>query len=298
MLGIRIKRPKLGPIYVGHNFTPNIDPNSLFVITAEKYFLKTNNKEYLIRIFPALITAMQWLKSRDKNSDGLIEEGVFANWIDSIHKEGATLYAQVLACMASQALSRISSGINRPIPEDLNLWEKKLSKDINKFFWNGKYFSDWIKSGRRYDYFSFDGNLLAILSDLATQEQAGTIIKSVKDFYGEFPTPTPTNFPPYPWYRVAIRNHLAGLSGYQNAFARWLWISALAAVAMEKSGEHKEALEQIEKMAELIVRDGTVFEIYRPDNSPYGNIFWKNEVPFAWSAGMFLWAAGQMNLIY
>ena len=47
-----------------------------------------------------------------------------------------------------------------------------LKLQINEKFWNGQYFSDWIHKGKVNNYFSTDGNLLAILWGIADKKQS------------------------------------------------------------------------------------------------------------------------------
>src|SRR3990172_9610740 len=81
-LGIKIRRKKLKPAYKGSYIFPALDPNLLFVITSEIYFSKTRNQEFINKNFENIQRALGWLEKCAKN--GLLEEGIFANWMDVI----------------------------------------------------------------------------------------------------------------------------------------------------------------------------------------------------------------------
>lgn len=294
LTGIKILRKKLKPVYYGRNFYPNIDPNSLFILTAERYIQKTNDLEWLNKYFDNITNALCWLKKQDKDIDGLIDEGSFADWMDVIHKEGSVFYSNILAYAATKAAIQLAVLSKRKLPREFLQWENQLAEKLRQIFWNSQYFSDFVHKGKRFDFLSTDGNLLAIVYGLADAEQNKKIFSSMNNFFGE--SLPATNFPPYPWYRLALRHAVLGLWGYQNAYARWSWIAALSIAARFIGGDKEGAEKELNLFAEWILRHGAVFEIYKPNGDPYDGLFWKSEKPFPWGAGMFLWAASIMGL--
>ena len=68
----------------------------------------------------------------------------------------------------------------------------------------------------------------------------------------------------------------------------WTWLGSIYALAKLKIGQRKEAVNILEKISRVIVRDGTVHEIYNNDK-PVSIFFYKSEQPWAWSAGLFLY---------
>lgn len=289
LTGIKILRKNLKPVYYGRNFYPNIDPNPLFILTAEKYIKKTNDLKWLNKYFDNIINASYWLKKQDKDVDGLIDEGSFADWMDVIHKEGTVFYSNILTYAAFEAVIKLASLLGKPQDNILLKWQERLQSRLQKVFWNGQYFSDFLQKGKHFDFLSTDGNLLAIIYGLADVKQIKKIFNSMDNFFGK--SLPATNFPPYPWRRLALRHIILGLWGYQNAYARWSWLAALSIAARFVGGDKNSAIKELDILSEWILRHGAVFEIYKPDGNPYSGLFWKSEKPFPWGAGMFLWAA-------
>lgn len=287
-LGIKTKRRNLKPKYAGAYFYPALDPNILFIITLHKYITKTKDREYLRRHFDALHKAMQWLEKYER--DLLLNEGVFANWMDTVIKKGAVLYTNVLYSEALKSFAAMSALLNRTaIAENYLNKHRELTKKINEEFWNGIYYSDWINDKKKYNFFSTDGNVLAMLFGISSQEQNMKIIKHIEKNWIDV-IPLRTNHPNYPRWRVASWMYLRGTSGYQNNFASWLWLGSIYAVALYKNGYKKKAQSIHEKIAAIIEEHKAVYETYAPTGVPYKGWCWKCTRSFAWSAGLFLWA--------
>ena len=64
----------------------------------------------------------------------------------------------------------------------------------------------------------------------------------------------------------------------------------LIIIAKNKAGEILEAEKDLENFSKVIVRNGHVHETYFLDGRPFDHPRWKSAVPFAWGAGLFLWA--------
>lgn len=292
-LGIKIKRKKLKPRYSGAYIYPALDPNILFATVCYKYIKKTNDIDFLHKNFDAIFKAVKWLQKYEKEL--LLNEGIFANWEDVIVKTGAVLYTNVLYAEALKSFSEICNLLNKPDLTEIYVKKYQLLKEkINEEFWNGNYYIDWIHKNKKHDYFSTDGNVLAMLFEISDQQQNEQIIKNIEKF-GLDEIPMKNNYPNYPWWRVALRMYLIGTPGYQNNFASWLWLGCIYAVALDKNGDRKRADCICEKISSKIEEYGTVYEIYKPDGSPYRGWFWKSAASFAWSSGLYLWMHKKLN---
>lgn len=298
-LGIKILRKNLKPIYKGRFNNPNIDPNSVFVITAEKYFSASKDSEWLTRNIYSIKKALYWLKQQDIENDGLIDEGNLSNWMDTVSKfknKGATLYSNILAWKALESGEKLHNIVGSQFPIELKEWKNLLKEKINQTFWNGEYFCDWFDDGKRFDYFTTDGNVLAIILGFTTDDQAKLIIRAIKKYFGNEYLPPPVNFPTYPKKYLALRHALSGLPGYHNGYGRWLWISCLSALAHKLSMASNDiTLKQIGIVSDWIVKGEKVYEVYNSDGTPFDRPLWKSEAPFAWSAGIFLWTVSELN---
>lgn len=286
-LGIKIKRKKLKPRYSGAYIYPALDPNILFIIVCHKYIKKTNDIDFLQKNFDEIFKAIEWLQKYEGGY--FLQEGIFANWADVIVKTGAVLYTNVLYAEALKSFSEICDLLsNLDLTESYIKKHRLLKEKINEEFWNGNFYIDWIHKNKKYDYFSTDGNVLAMLFEISNQQQNEQIIKNIEKF-GLDKIPLKTNYPNYPWWRVALRMYLIGMPGYQNNFSSWLWLGCIYAVALDKNGAKEKADCIYEKISSKIEEYGTIYEIYKPNGLPYRGWFWKSATSFAWSSGLYLW---------
>lgn len=296
---IRIPRFRIKPVYRGRFFYPNIDPNSIFVITVEKYVIYSGDKKWVSDNIASINKALFWLKNQDKDGDFLIEEGILANWMDTVRKfrgMGKTFYSNVLAWEALESGENLNKIIGHNFPKELAEWKNVLKFKIINSFWNGRYFSDWIYRGNRFEYFSTDSNMLAIVLGFANRKQALQILATMREFFGKEPLPPPVNYPTYPKKYLAWRYARTNLPGYHNAYGRWLWIASLSALAHRIIGKEERVLQEIGIVSDWITALEKVFEVYNPDGVPYHRPFWESESPFAWNAGIFIWTVKELGL--
>ncbi len=275
-------------------FHTSTDQNSLFVILFYNYLKTTKDKEFLKKYFPNLKKAMQWNLTRDTDNDLLIEEEHYAAWTDSIKKSGKVLYTNILHCEALREFSDMCKTIGKK--EDSKHYldlHRDVKQKINDLFWKQDYYIDWIDK-KGYDYFSTDGNILAILFDIANKNQQLKIQKAIQEFRINQHIPSKTNYPKYPFTKISLINYIGGIGDYHNGLS-WLWLGCLDAVAKNKIGMRKQAIELLNQIAELIVRHNGVYEIYEQNGKPVKRSRYKSEHPFAWSSGLFIYAVNQIN---
>ena len=283
---------KTNPIFSqdkGKNYA--VDPNSLLIIAFMEYYNATHNTKFLNRHLHELENAVQWFKPEN----GLIKEGLYAGWADSIKKQGYVLYSNVCYAHALFSLSELFTATQETKKADkyLQLFEE-TKKRINKSFWNGSYYMDWIDD-KPHNYFSTDGNLLAIIWDIANKDQSKSIEEKIEEFNINSPMPSLTNYPEYSAKYVSPFLRFMGLKEYHNGLA-WAWLGALDAIAKSRLGLKKEAKAVLEDIAEIFVKYKGVYEVYR-DRKPVRQLFYKSENNFAWSAGLFIVAYKTIILI-
>jgi hypothetical protein len=106
-----------------------------------------------------------------------------------------------------------------------------------------------------------------------------------------------TNFPHYPWWRIPIQNHLAGISDYHNRGCLWLQPGILYAICLHELGHKKKSEEIIQLLSNQIVKFNDVYEVHERNGQPVNRRFYKSEHPFAWSAGLFIYACTTLSLL-
>jgi len=272
------------------------DGNSLLIIVAQKYFEQSDDRTFFTENFETFKKIMDWNFTQDFNNDLLMEEGPFAGWADSLKKKGTVLYTNVLHFSALQAFSRICEALNKPTDARHYLHLANCVKEkINTVFWNGSYFIDWLEGKKKHDFFSTDGNVLAIVFGLTNLQQAKKIQAYIQKFELDSGFSTHTNFPKYglkhiyKWF-IPIRIH-----DYHNGL-EWLWIGCVDAVAKSSIGMKKEAIALLERIAKKIVEYEGVYEVY-DKGSPVKRLFYKSERWFAWSSGLFVWACNTVGIV-
>jgi hypothetical protein len=134
-----------------------------------------------------------------------------------------------------------------------------------------------------------DGNLLAIAWELATPEQAGSILTVMEEVGMSTPVPTRCTSGPYPAELIAIANVLGGVPNYHTE-AAWIWLGAWHVIALCRCGDLAKAQELLSRMAGVIVRDKQIHEVYGTNGEPLASMWYKPEAPLTWNAGMFIYA--------
>ncbi len=294
-LGLRFSNRYARPQY-GSSFTnyPSKIQNALFIATCLEYALSTGDTGYLKRHYSQLLTIAKWPLRHDYNNDGLIEESVGENWSETVLKQGTVLFTNVCHYKGMASMARIAEltgdDIGAAMFSDLAC---RTRDAIQERFWTGTYFADWHDGSGLHDYLSTDGNVLASLWGIADRNQARSIHSEISKRSLDR-IPLQTNSPKYPGRYLDILTRTLGLRDYHNGLC-WPLLGCIDAVARRQAGMEKEAESELERIAGLIVRDNTVHEIYTQEGKPYKHPLYTSEHPFAWSAGLFIWAAKQLG---
>mgnify|MGYP003390187406 FL=1 len=130
---------------------------------------------------------------------------------------------------------------------------------------------------------------MAIAWGLASTDQANSIMDALTITGMTSPVPTKVAYPAYPRHLIALENRLGGVANYHTD-AAWLWIGAWHVIALARTGRPDEAHAILSRIAEVIVRDQQVHEVYGPNGEPLSSFWYKSESPLAWNAGMVVYA--------
>ena len=270
-----------------------IDSTALFVVALASYSRFTGDREFALKLLPNAKKAVEFLVGKDRDNDGLVEETVFANWAETVLKFGKVLYTN---CCFYRALEDFSwlAGIAKEGELQGRYAElaKRTKEKINQAFWEGNYYIDWIDF-RRHDFFSSDGNLLAIDFGVAERVQGQMILNKIKQHQLN-KVPLKTNYPTYPVWRIPPTFLPLLEYHYHNGFS-WPWLGCLNAIALQKVGWRKEAKQALRGVAGLINQNGITQEVFDEKGKPVNGLFLKSERPFAWTAGYFVRAVNETN---
>ena len=278
----------LKPKYITGHRTVSADGNALLAIAGLNYVHLAKDHDFARTHWEALKRAILWLEGFALDEDGLLHQPAYADWADSIARQGRVLYTNAVYWKALDDMAEAAVTYGKP--EDQRYFCEKsqqVGKSIADHFWRPDL--GYFVTHRTLDNLSSAGNLLAVAWGLATTEQAHRILDTMRAFDMARPVPTRVVHRAYPKRLVALENRLAGIP-YYHTDAAWLWLGAWHVIALTRMERTAEARELVHRMAEVIVRDGQVHEVYAPDGR-YASTFWyTSEAPLTWSAGMVVYA--------
>jgi glycogen debranching enzyme len=278
----------------GGIFSDPIDPSALFIIAAHEYLEQSGDLSFGRRFDPVMDRAIGWLMRHDRDGDGLIESYWLADWMDSILKfnkvfnlnviyyEGLRAYAALKAMNHEMEAAREFTRAPPRVRERLQI------------FWTGEYFADWIWGNRRGG-FSSDGNVLAMLFGVATPDQARCILDYIRTRRLDIDTPLRVCEPIYRFWRVFPMYYLAGIGDYHRTMI-WPWLGTLNAVCKARYGDRDGAFADLARIGTWFLRHNGVNEVYDQAGKPISRSFYTAEIPFAWNAGVYVYAAHMIGL--
>lgn len=287
-------RQRLAPIFRAAHLANPFDPTALFVICAWQYFRHTSDREFLREHFFAIAHAARWLLGL-ADSDGLIKTGLLADWMDSVIRPGKILYTNVIYGKAMEDFGNICELLRRY--QDGKTAQKRAEQtkqSISQKFWDGNFFVDRVSEGKRA-LFSADGNVLAMIYDIASPNQSRAIVEFVKNHNLETTIGLHTTFPRYPWYQIMPQYFGYGIPDYHTRLI-WPWITSLYGLAKWRLGLKASALESLGNTARLFLARSAVAEVYEPTGVPLRRLIYQSEIPFAWNAAAFVYAVKSIGL--
>jgi glycogen debranching enzyme len=283
----------LRPKYVTAHNTISLDGNCLIVIATLRYARQTGDDAFVHAHWTALRKALEWLDDHVDPTDGLLQQAAFTDWADSVGRTGRILYTNVLYWKALQEMSAFAE--RSALSEDLRCCEERawrVQSAIQNQFWRADL--GYFVTGEKYDMLSSSGNLLAIVWELATPEQAHSILNKMQEFGMADPVPTQVTHQAYPKELIAFENRFAGIPEY-HTHAAWIWLGAWHAIALARMDRLAEAEVLLQRIAQVIVRDGVVHEVYGRDGLHLSTFWYTSEAPLTWNAGMLVFAYNEVN---
>jgi len=242
--------------------------------------------------------AFLWLQYQDPNEDGLIAQQPTMDWQDAFpHKYGRVLSTQALYYAAlkfygdNARADRIQKVINGEIEQYLSLYDAERG-----------YYLPWAWKNHDGDreqeqWFDSFGNIIAIVTGLATPDIAERILAYIEKNKIAQPYPCKAIWPPIrrgdpEWHSYFEKCDARTPYEYLNAGV-WPFIGGFYVVALVKAQKIREAEHELERLAEANQQKN------RKD-IPYGFHEWLhgqtgkpigNSNPYqAWSAGAYAFA--------
>jgi glycogen debranching enzyme len=273
------------PKYITAHNTISLDGNGLLVVAALHYIQRSGDRGFLRRYWSHLKRGVTWMEEHAGIEDGLLQQGPYTDWADSIARTGRILYTNVIYWKALEQLAEAAQRYGQALDQEIFAEKaERVAQAINDHFWREEL--GYYITSRRFDtILSSPGNLLAIAWGLATPEQANSILDKMAQLNMATPVPTQVTNEAYPIEYIGIENRLAGIQQY-HTHAAWLWIGGWHVAALIKMGRLEEAKELMQRICRVIVKDGVVHEVY-DQNANYLSTFWyTSEAPLTWSASV------------
>jgi glycogen debranching enzyme len=286
-------RPKV-VARAGGIFSDPIDPSALFIIAAREYLDRSGDLSFCQRFDPIMDQALRWVMSHDRDGDGLIESYWLADWMDSILKFNKVFNLNVIYYEGLRAYAALKAlNHQADTSEEFTRVAARVYERL-QIFWTGTYFTDWIWGTKRGG-FSSDGNVLAMLFGVATPDQAQRILAYIHERRLDTDTPLQVCDPVYPSWRVFPMYYLAGIADYHRTMI-WPWLGTLNAVCKARYGDREAALADLARIGAWYLRYNGVNEVYDHGGKPISRRFYTAEIPFAWNAGLYIYAVHTMGL--
>jgi len=272
----------------------SIDSSLLYLIGHHAYRTAYKDNSLVREYKESIEAALRWVQYQDPNEDTLPVQQPTMDWLDAFpHKYGRTintqaLYYGVLKVMGRDTLrEHIKNVINGEIEKYLSLYDEKLG-----------YYLPWMwknHDGAREQEEWFDtlGNLLAIVTGLATQPIAQSILTYIEKQEIDRPYPCKAIYPPIKpgdkeWHDYFAKCDARTPYEYSNA-GIWLFIGGFYVAALVKAKQNEKAERELARLAqankvgkrmEWEFNEWLHGETGVPRGEPYQ----------AWSAGAYLFA--------
>lgn len=255
---------------------PRIDPTTLFIIGCARFAKRHPEENIADKYFDAVEKAMGYLERKwESASCGLLYIPRAGNWADEYLQQGFVLYDEVLWHMALREYADILSSKKDGREELYRVKAEKVRDIIRRKFWVNDLNPDreniYGRVWKKFDfgrmgyflhfYFSPDkgassfrhpcgifdafGNILAILSGVATEEHTERIISFIDEIsVNKFPL-VPAHYPLFPeeTFRSG-RIHQYRFKEFVGHFHNgglWAWYTGPYVAALVKAGKKEKA---------------------------------------------------------
>jgi GH15 family glucan-1,4-alpha-glucosidase len=276
------------PKYTTAHNTISLDGNALLVIAALLYLRRIDDEHFCVVHWPALKKGLEWLEAHALGDDDLLHQGAYTDWADSVSRVGRVLYTNVLYWKALHDFANVAEkyGYDEDAA-DFSAKALRVKVAINAEFWRDDL--GYFITSTQFELLNSDGNLLAVAWGLSSTKQSHAILDSLHRLGMADPVPTQVTDRLYGSKYIAIENRLGGIPHY-HTLAAWLWLGGWHVVALARVGRLIEAKSLLDRIHELIVREGVVHEVFGSDGFPLKSFWYSSEAPLTWSAGVIVFA--------
>lgn len=273
------------PRFITAHGTRSLDSVLLLLIAWSECVTKTKDLALAVDLHGQAIRALAWVERYEKK-DGLLHQGPFADWADSIGRRGRVLYTNVLWWKALRGLEQVEA----LLPEGMKTGKASsdsVGERIIANYYNRE--AGYLFQSPNDPMFTSAGNFMACAWGLTDPEQTHSILDYARSKQISSVVPARVTDREYRYYQVAPEMRLAGIANYHTNCS-WMWIGGWHAVACYRAGRQDEAEEIVGRMLEIVDRDRTVFEVHDRHGAPLATRLYHSEEPLSWNAAMILYA--------
>ncbi|PJE51186.1 MAG: hypothetical protein COV29_02845 [Candidatus Yanofskybacteria bacterium CG10_big_fil_rev_8_21_14_0_10_36_16] len=280
-----------------------IDSNLLYIIGHNTYVKAYNDNTLLQKYDRNIKKALLWLQYQDPNEDKLLVQLPTTDWQDAFpHKYGHTINTQALYYGVLKILNKnreaehIKQVVNGETKKYLSLYDEEKGFYL-PFAWK-THGPEYREQGNWFDTL---GNLLAIITGLATPKITNEILDYIKKEEIAKPFPCRSVHPPIKpgdefWFDYYKASDAGEPYAYLNGGV-WPYIGGFYVAALVKAGRQEEAEKELENLAKANMlpqkkSDGTIEKhgfhewIHGQTGKPGPN----SNTYQGWSCGMYLFA--------
>lgn len=158
-----------------------LDNSMYWLIMLYEHYMTYGDKVFLQRIYPMAKKILEFCESRlneDGFIEGILDDWTFIDWCD-MEKVGAVCAEQMLLVRAYFSMSTIAQVLGKSESKTLLEKGETLKQRVNEYYWDEQKggFIDSYKSGNAH--ITRHANIFAVLYDIATEEQAKSILENV-----------------------------------------------------------------------------------------------------------------------
>lgn len=233
----------------------SIDAPLWYIIGHHAYKNAYGEASLIKKYRKSIDAAKLWLRYQDPNEDGLIVQQPTGDWQDAFpHKYGRVLSTQALHYLAlkldgdTKRAEHIKKIVNGETEKYLAMYEPRLGYYLP---WRWKAHNEFKEQGYWFDTF---GNLMAILSGLATPKIAKSILAHIEKQEIDKPFPCKAIYPPLKRGSRDWQDYFEDCEArepfhYLNAGV-WPFTGGFYVAALVKTGRVAKAQQALLKLAE------------------------------------------------
>ena len=262
-----------------HTDFASIDSSLWFIIGNHEY--KKRYKENIIKQ-SSINKALTWLSYQDTGEKGILEQLPTTDWQDAFpHKYGHVISTQAL-------YYRVLKQENKN--KEANRLRFMINNNKDTKLWNNNFYAAYRwKNHNQYqeigNWFDSLGNLLAIIFNLADNQQANKILNHIENTKINHPYPIKAIFPPIKkaskYWQDYFNDCDAKTPNHYLNGGIWPYLGGFYILSLIKLNKFKKAENELNKLAEANLKGNFPEWIDPNTKKSYGKLQ-------AWDAGMFM----------